>query len=153
MKMKLSVSCLMLAGALCAPVAMAAPEMNRATTTLLALDVPAMTGEQLKERMNKIEEALKGDNVSAVRSALGGVAISGLAISDEQAKAIADQLKAWAAKYPNHAAQIKTNLFRVEHLTIGREAPNIEGKDIEGGKIQLADFRGKVVVVDFFGDW
>ncbi|GEM_PF-5646105 len=153
MKMKAGMGCLMLVGALAAPAAMAASAPNATATALFESDVPAMTPEQLKERLDKIEKALEEDNANTVRSALGGVAISGMAVSDQQVKDIADQLKAWAAKYPKHAAVIKTNLYRIEHLTIGREAPNIKGQDVEGNPIQLTDFRGKVVVIDFFGDW
>ena len=44
-------------------------------------------------------------------------------------------------------------LFELQHLQIGMEAPNIEGEDVDGAKFQLADYRGKVVVIDFWGDW
>ena len=38
-------------------------------------------------------------------------------------------------------------------LAIGAVAPEIVGKDVDGKPIKLSDFKGKVVVVDFFGDW
>ena len=44
-------------------------------------------------------------------------------------------------------------LFTIRHLSIGRPAANIEGEDVFGKKLQLADFKGKVVVIDFWGDW
>jgi cytochrome oxidase Cu insertion factor (SCO1/SenC/PrrC family) len=36
---------------------------------------------------------------------------------------------------------------------IGQVAPDIEGEDLDGTKFKLSDYRGKVVVVDFWGDW
>ena len=39
------------------------------------------------------------------------------------------------------------------HLQIGKVAPEIEGDDINGVKFKLSDYRGKVVVLDFWGDW
>jgi hypothetical protein len=36
---------------------------------------------------------------------------------------------------------------------VGREAPEIAGEDIDGRPMALSDFRGKVVVLDFWGDW
>jgi hypothetical protein len=36
---------------------------------------------------------------------------------------------------------------------IGRVAPEIVGKDLDGAPIKLSDFRGKVVMLDFWGDW
>ena len=36
---------------------------------------------------------------------------------------------------------------------IGNRAPEIAGEDIDGVKFKLSDYRGKVVVLDFWGDW
>ena len=36
---------------------------------------------------------------------------------------------------------------------IGTQAPEIEGEDIDGVPFKLSDYRGKVVVLDFWGDW
>ena len=38
-------------------------------------------------------------------------------------------------------------------FAIGSEAPEIEGEDIDGVRFKLSDFRGRVVVLDFWGDW
>jgi peroxiredoxin len=43
-------------------------------------------------------------------------------------------------------------LYTLEHLTVGKKAPEVKGKDFEGRNIKLSDFRGKVVVLDFFAD-
>jgi peroxiredoxin len=32
-------------------------------------------------------------------------------------------------------------------------APDIEGQDLDGVSFQLSDYRGKVVVLDFWGHW
>ncbi|MBT7257007.1 MAG: redoxin domain-containing protein [Planctomycetaceae bacterium] len=32
-------------------------------------------------------------------------------------------------------------------------APEIAAEDIDGVKFKLSDYRGKVVVLDFWGDW
>ncbi len=37
--------------------------------------------------------------------------------------------------------------------TVGKPAPEIEGEDIEGNSFKLSDYRGKVVVLDFWGNW
>ncbi len=41
----------------------------------------------------------------------------------------------------------------LQNLTIGKVAPEIEGVDVDGKKFKLSDYRGKVVVLDFWGDW
>jgi hypothetical protein len=37
--------------------------------------------------------------------------------------------------------------------TIGEEAPEIVGVDLDGVEFKLSDYRGKVVMLDFYGDW
>jgi len=44
-------------------------------------------------------------------------------------------------------------LFVIQHLSIGCEAPEIKGEDIDGVLFHLAEYRGKVVVLDFWGNW
>jgi hypothetical protein len=38
-------------------------------------------------------------------------------------------------------------------LAIGSAAPEIAGFDLDGTPFRLSDYRGKVVVLDFWGDW
>jgi predicted Zn finger-like uncharacterized protein len=38
-------------------------------------------------------------------------------------------------------------------LDVGKVAPEIEGEDIDGKRFRLSDYRGKVVVIDFWGHW
>lgn len=47
----------------------------------------------------------------------------------------------------------KAELFEIRNLTIGKVAPEIEGVDVDGKAFKLSDYRGKVVVLDFWGDW
>jgi hypothetical protein len=37
--------------------------------------------------------------------------------------------------------------------TVGQPAPEIVGEDIDGAPFKLSDFRGRVVVLNFWGDW
>jgi thiol-disulfide isomerase/thioredoxin len=36
---------------------------------------------------------------------------------------------------------------------VGTVAPEITGEDLDGKELQLTDFRGSVVVLEFWGDW
>lgn len=38
-------------------------------------------------------------------------------------------------------------------VAVGKVAPEIEGPDIDGTDFKLSDYRGKVVMLDFWGDW
>ncbi len=44
-------------------------------------------------------------------------------------------------------------LFEIRNLSVGKTAPDIEGEDIDGETFKLSDYRGKVVVLDFWGNW
>jgi AhpC/TSA family len=47
----------------------------------------------------------------------------------------------------------KGDLFEIRNLAVGKEAPDIEGKDADQKPFKLSDYRGKVVVLDFWGNW
>ena len=38
-------------------------------------------------------------------------------------------------------------------LAVGQKAPEIIGTDVDGNEMKLSDYIGKVVVLDFWGDW
>jgi thiol-disulfide isomerase/thioredoxin len=47
----------------------------------------------------------------------------------------------------------KAELFEIRHLRVGKVAPDIEGEDLDGKRFKLSDYRGKVVVVNFWASW
>jgi hypothetical protein len=48
------------------------------------------------------------------------------------------------------AERAKAELFAIRNLSIGDEAPDIEGQDQDGTPLKLSDYRGKVVLLDFW---
>lgn len=52
-----------------------------------------------------------------------------------------------------YADAAKATLYEIRNLAIGKVAPEIEGEDVDGVKFKLSDYRGKVVVLDFWGNW
>jgi hypothetical protein len=47
----------------------------------------------------------------------------------------------------------EAELFEMRSLVVGKTAPEIEGEDIDGKQFKLSDYRGKVVLLDFWGHW
>lgn len=47
----------------------------------------------------------------------------------------------------------EASLFELDHLQVGMTAPDFEAVDQDGEGFRLADYRGKVVLVDFWGFW
>ncbi len=51
------------------------------------------------------------------------------------------------------AKKIAGCLYELDHLQIGMVAPDIEGEDLDGKNFKLSEYRGKVVLLDFWGHW
>jgi hypothetical protein len=47
----------------------------------------------------------------------------------------------------------RAELFEMRHLVVGKEAPDIEGEDQAGKRFKLSDYRGKVVLLDFWSEY
>jgi thiol-disulfide isomerase/thioredoxin len=51
------------------------------------------------------------------------------------------------------ADSARPKLEAMRSLAVGKVAPEIEGQDIDGKPMKLSDYRGKVVVLVFWGTW
>jgi len=68
----------------------------------------------------------------------------------------ADALFAEAAKLSagtEQAARLGAPVFEKERLQVGMEVPEVAGEDPDGVAFKLSDYRGKVVLLDFYGFW
>ena len=75
----------------------------------------------------------------------------------EQAAAKGGNVKiatVWAGEKPTTVGErAKSELFKLRRLAIGKEAPDIEGEDQDGKRFKLSDYRGKVVLLDFWHEF
>jgi hypothetical protein len=74
-----------------------------------------------------------------------------------QYKALVEKLNAEHAGFEVRGRKVgaimKATLEAKEKLAIGKSAPEIVGKDVDGKEMKLSDYKGKIVVLDFWGDW
>lgn len=47
----------------------------------------------------------------------------------------------------------EAELFEIRRLAVGMTAPDIEADDLDGKSFKLSDYRGKVILLDFWGNW
>lgn len=59
--------------------------------------------------------------------------------------------------FPQAGKQVKSmtkgELNELKFLSIGKVVPEVKGKDLDDKEFKLADYRGKVVLLDFWGFW
>jgi len=93
-----------------------------------------------------------------------GTALYALAIGMERDKTKAAEYDAITNKIINDhpdleirdrniATALKAKKEAAVKFAIGKVAPEIIGKDVDGNEMKLSDYKGKVVVLDFWGDW
>jgi hypothetical protein len=49
--------------------------------------------------------------------------------------------------------QARAELYEIRHLSLGKDAPDIEGEDQDGKRFKLSDYRGKVVLLYFWSEY
>ena len=113
-----------------------------------------------------IEKNTHRDEKAAALYALGAVHFKNFDASADRVSAAASKDKALECfqqlnadfadvtiqgfKLSDFAAKM---LFEMTNLQVGCEAPEIEGKDADGVNFKLSDYRGKYVIVIFWGGW
>ena len=70
----------------------------------------------------------------------------------EEAKNALEDLAA-STKDAGLRQQIESKLQIASKFAIGMVAPDIVGLDLDGTEFQLSDYSGKVIFLDFWGDW
>jgi hypothetical protein len=85
------------------------------------------------------------------------------ATTDEQLKTIEKALEEFVAKYKDvpygrstvgaiAERELKSVRARAK-LAVGKPVPELEGPDLDGKTFKLSDYRGKVVLLDFWAHW
>jgi hypothetical protein len=87
-----------------------------------------------------LAELLRPDRQKAVREEMEAVF--------EQAAAKYGDVKLPAGD--TVAERARADLFVIRNLAVGKVAPDIEGEDEDGKRFKLSDYRGKVVLLDFW---
>ena len=131
---------------------------DRTVRALICLAVCAKTRAEMPEMFKDLDPAMR----SMTEERFGKQYLAEVLKADPaklEAEAI-EQFEDLARKYGSEKYGERTvkdyaegSLFEIRHLAVGKRAPDIEGEDIDGKKFNLSDYRGKVVLLDFWGNW
>jgi len=116
---------------------------NRALRLDLVRDQPALAREFADLYGNDYLDALRRQDHT-------GAAAEAEALFERAARDYGDM------KLPDGetvAEKAGPELFGIRHLSVGKVAPEIEGADQDGVRFKLSDFRGKVVLLDFWSEY
>ena len=79
--------------------------------------------------------------------------IQARSLSADQEASVLKHLNALGRQYPAAAPAFEQAHRIVSKFTVGKVAPEILGKDLDGKTMRLSDYRGRVVVLAFSGHW
>lgn len=118
----------------------------------------AKVGEQLRALIAKTQDKeLLGQANLALGQHLAKRYQQAFQKKDASASKIAKEaesiLERTGKDYAALSTQVKDALFDLTKLAVGRTAMEIEAEDLDGKQFKLSDYRGKVVVIDFWGNW
>ena len=120
--------------------------------------VPAFTDADVARFTAALESRLSARPATA--SSIDDAAIWDVArglqtgrLSAAQEARVHGALTAAAARNPSSAALTSRVWNMVDTLTVGKTAPDITGRDLDGAEFRLSDYRGKVVALIFSGEW
>lgn len=74
-------------------------------------------------------------------------------LNEQQTARIGTYLDELKETHPDAGEFIDTHRFFLDNLIVGKVAPNIVGNDTEGVEFALEDYRGRIAVVIFSGEW
>lgn len=74
-------------------------------------------------------------------------------LSEAQEAKIVAAIDTMAKAHPDAQAYLDQRKWMIQHLGIGKVAPEIVGKDFDNVEFKLSDSRGKVTLVVFTGEW
>jgi len=134
-------------------------EMTEAVVEVDSVAVQDMTQERFEELLSRLQVQL----VDSIDGEFGREAnlhfwrftnrLKMGILSDLQRQRATGFIEGVMAGRPEDAEGLEKWLFMTQNLMIGDVAPNIVGADFDGVQFELADFRGKVTVLYFTGQW
>lgn len=126
---------------------------------LLSLAVLRKTRSELPAMISESDDELMAD----LEGIYGAEALAGFRKIDVAA-AEAEAIKLFGELAEKHGSEtlagemtygafVEASVYEIRNLSLGKTAPDIRGEDTDGAKLALSDYRGRVVLLTFWGTW
>ena len=135
-------------------------EVGFAERQQLSLVVPKFSDRDVAGAITTLDRLLASEKDPGKRAAQADTVLWNFArhlqtgrLSTAQEALVTRHLDALAKTNPAQAASFAKASGMVTALSVGKTAPDIVGKDLDGVEFKLSDYRGKVVVMMFSAEW
>lgn len=122
----------------------------------LASNYSRMWGDHGLKELRQIVDKAGSDKIRQGATYCLASKLSKEEASKDEGLAMLKKLQADKGLKANNAklyAQVEKDLFIAENLSIGCQVPDIVGTDQDDVEFKLSDYKGKVVLLDFWGIW
>lgn len=131
-------------------------QFTKATTDMDANGIQNLRSQMLMEFApffkNYVKEAVDFSNANADLSGFYIMSTLDPEMAEPELIAYADKIK---DEFPNNrfVTEFKTEVDKLRKLAVGQKAPEITAYTPDNKTVKLSDFKGKVVLVDFWASW
>jgi peroxiredoxin len=126
------------------------------------LVVPSFEDDDVQTHLANFDKAIaqastasaaqRSDDISEALSTLTHQLQEG-ELSAGQEATVLSHFDQFASAHSRDRSLVEAARHVVSNLTVGKVAPDISGQDLDGGPMRLSDYRGKVVLLAFSGEW
>ncbi len=113
--------------------------------------------EKREQLMNKANEQTTfiSEFINANKSSLVTLSVIEMLDHNQYINTYIEVADALEQEYPDleYVKSFRARVNDLKRLAVGTEAPDLVLKDIEDNPIKLSDFKGKVVLIDFWASW
>jgi hypothetical protein len=111
--------------------------------------------QELDKLLTQLKTSSKNPEAQAAALDALSTVLTGSAAGEPERKRAAEYKEELLKRFQDTRVVSRMNApeFKAKNLAVGKPVPDFTAKDIEGVEFKLSDYKGKVVLLDFWGFW
>ncbi len=111
--------------------------------------------QEMDKLLSQLKASSKNPEVQAAALDALATVLSGTSAGPAEQKRAAEYKEELVKSFPDSkvVSRMNAKAFREQNLAVGKPVPDFTAKDIEGAEFKLSEYKGKVVLLDFWGFW